>query len=206
MYRFDIFCVAYWGLLHLLLKISWVYIIKSRLCEHSSIVRFEKRAAKTPQHGLRYGNILMLYVIINTYEWFFCYNWHELCSSNKLLDFSIIFCFLVKYAIWISNMNELLPHPLLEIGHCFRWWPCIRAGGSHYLNQWWPGFLTHVWITQPCGVNSSLPNSNITCAVTSLLVRMVACYLIGVRPLCEPLMTSHQSHLKKPILIKCDWD
>ena len=123
MYRFDIFCVAYWGLLHLLLKISWVYVIKSRLCEHSNIVRFEKRAAKTPQHGLRYGNILMLYVIINIYEWFFCYNWHELCSSNKLLDFSIIFCFLVKYAIWISNMNELLPHPLL----C--WYATSDAGG-----------------------------------------------------------------------------
>ena len=30
-----------------------------------------------------YGNILMLYDIINTHEWFFCYNWHEFCSSKK---------------------------------------------------------------------------------------------------------------------------
>ena len=71
----------------------------------------------------------MLYDIINTYEWFFCYNWHTLCSSNKLLDFSITFCFLVKYAIWISNMNELLPHPLL----C--WYATNGAGGLRSGNQ-----------------------------------------------------------------------
>ena len=92
----NFFCVASWGLLHLLWKIWCVYVIASRLCEHSKLARFEKRAAKTPQCGLRCGKILMLYDIINTYEWFFCYNWHELCSSNKLLDFSIIYCF--KYA------------------------------------------------------------------------------------------------------------
>ena len=93
--------------LHLLWKISWVYVIESRLCEHSNVVKFEKRAAKTPQHGHRYGNIFMLYDTINTYKCFFCYNWHELCSSNKLLNFSIICCFLVKYAInyqtWMSS-------------------------------------------------------------------------------------------------------
>ena len=75
------------------------HVIGSRLCERSKLARFEKRAAKTPQRGLRYGKILMLCDIINTYEWFFYYNWHELCSSNKLLDFSSIYCFLVKYAI-----------------------------------------------------------------------------------------------------------
>ena len=84
MYRFEIFRVAWWGLLQLLWKISWVYVTASRLCEHSNLVRFEKCAVETPQHGLRYGTILMLYDIINTYEWFFCYNWHQFCSSNKL--------------------------------------------------------------------------------------------------------------------------
>ena len=99
MYRFEIFHAARWGLLHSLWKISWVYVIAERLCEHSNLVMFEKRAAKTLQHGYRYGDILMLYDIITTYEWFFCYNWHKLCSSNKLLDFSSIYNFLVKYAI-----------------------------------------------------------------------------------------------------------
>ena len=108
-----------------------MYVITSRLCEHSNLVKFGKRAAKTPQNGLRYDNIIMLYDILNTYEWFFCYNWHELCSSNKLSDFSIIFCFLDKYAIWISNMNdnELLPHPLL----C--WYATSGAGGFWSGNQ-----------------------------------------------------------------------
>ena len=76
-----------------------VYVIAARLCEHSNLVMFEKRAAKTLQHGYRYGDILMLYDTITTSEWFFCYNWHEICSSNKLLDFSSIYYFLFKYAI-----------------------------------------------------------------------------------------------------------
>ena len=70
MYRFENSHVARWGLLHLLWKISWVYVIAARLCEHSNLVRFEKRAAKTLQHGYRYGDILMLYDIIATYEGF----------------------------------------------------------------------------------------------------------------------------------------
>ena len=83
MYSFEIFHVASWGLLHSLWKLSWVYIIAACLCEHSNLVRFEKRVAKTLQHGCRYGDIFMLYDIITTYEWFFCHNWHELCSGNK---------------------------------------------------------------------------------------------------------------------------
>ena len=71
MYRFEIFPVA-WGLLHSLRKISWVYGMAVRLCEHSNLVRFEKRAAKTLQHGYRYGDIFVLYDVITTYEWFFC--------------------------------------------------------------------------------------------------------------------------------------
>ena len=71
----------------------------SRLFEHSNVVKFEKCAAKTLQHGHKYGDILMLWGMINTYERFPCNYRHELCSSNKLLDFSIIYCFLVKHTI-----------------------------------------------------------------------------------------------------------
>ena len=70
MVSFAIFRVSWWGRLHLLCKISRVYVTASRLCEHSNLVRFDKRASKTPQHGLRYGNILMLCDIVNTYQWF----------------------------------------------------------------------------------------------------------------------------------------
>ena len=129
MYRFEIFHIAWWSLLLSLWKISWVYVIASRLCEHSNLVRSEKRAAKTLQHVYRYGDILMLYDIITAYEWFFCYNWHKLCSNNKLVDFSSTYYFLVKYAIWISNMNEHLPHPLL----C--WYATSGAGGLRSENQ-----------------------------------------------------------------------
>ena len=68
MYRFQTFDVAWWGLLHLLWKISWVHVIASRVCKHSNVERFEKRAAKTPQleDGHTYGDILMLYGMINT--------------------------------------------------------------------------------------------------------------------------------------------
>ena len=39
-------------------------------------------------------------------------NGHELYFCSKLLCFSSIHCFLAKYGIWISDMNELVPHPL----------------------------------------------------------------------------------------------
>ena len=98
----NFFHIGRWGLLHLLWKISWVYLIVSCLCEHSNLVRVEKRAAKTLQHEHRYIDIPPLYDIINIYDWCFYYNWHKLYSIDKFLDFSSI-----------SNMNELLPHPLL---------------------------------------------------------------------------------------------
>ena len=129
-YRFEIFDVAWQGLLHLLWKISCVYVIAARLCEHLNLVKFEKRAAKTLQHGYGCGNnILILYDIIITYGGFFCYSWHEWRSCSKLLDFSSIYYFLVKYAFWISNMNELLPHPLL----C--WYTTSAVGGLRSENQ-----------------------------------------------------------------------
>ena len=101
----EVFCI-YYGEYR-------VYVIASRLCEYSTPVRFEKRAAKTPQQGHKYGDILLLYDMINMDEWFISCNWHELCSYNELLDLSNIYRFLVKYAILISTMNELLPHLLL---------------------------------------------------------------------------------------------
>ena len=127
MYRFGIFLVAWWGLLNLLWKISWVYDIAARFCYYSNKMRFEKRAAKRLQHGHTYGDILMLYDIITTYGWFFCYNWHELCcywnisrvnysrNNNKKFYFSSIYYCLVRYAIQISNMGELLPIPFYAI-------------------------------------------------------------------------------------------
>ena len=42
------------------------YGIPSRLCEHSKLVRFEKCAAKTLQHGQIYGDIIMLHNMTNT--------------------------------------------------------------------------------------------------------------------------------------------
>ena len=53
MYRFKknscsmMRCVAF------LWKISWVYDLAARLCDHSNLARFEKRAVKTLQHGHR---------------------------------------------------------------------------------------------------------------------------------------------------------
>ena len=63
MYRFEIFHVAWWGLLHSLWKISGVYVMAARLCEHSNLVRFEKRAAKTLQYGYRYVRTTREWVI-----------------------------------------------------------------------------------------------------------------------------------------------
>ena len=129
MYRFEIFRVSRWGLLYLFLKISLVYVIASGLCEHSNLVRFEKRAAETPQHGHRYGNILMLYGIINTYGWLSCYEWHELCFSNKgvRLFHHILFSGQIHY-LNIKHEWALTP-PLL----C--WYATSGAGGLRSGNK-----------------------------------------------------------------------
>ena len=99
MYRFEIFRVAWWGVLHSLRKISWMYIITSCPCEHSNLVRFEKCSAKTPQDRHWYGNILMNDTL-NTYEWFFFYSWHELTFPSNTVFWSNT---LLKYQTWMSS-------------------------------------------------------------------------------------------------------
>ena len=47
-------------------NIMSVYVTASRLCGHWNLVRFEKRAVKTLQHVYKYGDIRMLYDMI---EW-----------------------------------------------------------------------------------------------------------------------------------------
>ena len=111
------------GLLHLLWKISRVFVIASRLCEHSNIVRFEKRAAETLQHGHIYGDSLMLYGMINTYQWFPCYDWNELCFSNKSIDFSSMYCFLA-YLRYLNIKHEWAFNPspvMLMCNELYRW-------------------------------------------------------------------------------------
>ena len=99
MYRFETFRVAWWGVMHFLEKISWMYIITACPCEHSNLVRFEKCSAKTPQDGHWYGNVLMNDTL-NTYEWFFFYNWHELTFPSNTVFWSNT---LFKYQTWMSS-------------------------------------------------------------------------------------------------------
>ena len=74
----------------------------------------------------KYGDVFMLYGMIYTYEWFCCYNWHKLYPSNKLLYFSGIYCFLLKYTIQILNEERALTPP--------PWCWCVEwgAGASSY--------------------------------------------------------------------------
>ena len=39
--------------------------------------------------------------------------------------------------------------PINNIQHWFRYWFCTGLATSHYLNQWWPILMKHVWVTQP---------------------------------------------------------
>ena len=50
--------------------VETIMSVHYRLREHSKPVKFEKRAAKTLQHGHRYGDIRLLYDMIGTYDWF----------------------------------------------------------------------------------------------------------------------------------------
>ena len=61
MRRFEIFHTPLWCILNLLWKISYVNDTPSRLDKHSKLPRFENGAAKTRQHGQKYGDTVMLY-------------------------------------------------------------------------------------------------------------------------------------------------
>ena len=101
-----------WGLLHSLWKISWVYVTAARMCEHSNPVRFEKRAAKTLQHGYRYCDILMLYDIITTYVCFSAIIDTNYVLVNIIRPFQhILFSGQIRY---LNDKHEwALPYPLL---------------------------------------------------------------------------------------------
>ena len=40
--------------------------------------------------------------------------------------------------------------------HWFRWWLGAKKVTGHYLNQWQPSILMHIWVTQPQWIDQSL--------------------------------------------------
>ena len=78
----------------------------------------------------------------------FCYNWHVLCSSNKLLYFSSIHCFLIQYAVKYQTTNELLlPHTL------WCWYAESVAGNTDAGTSvyWVMPSKTDIWISSIFG-------------------------------------------------------
>ena len=56
-----------------------MYDIPLRLGEHPNLVRFEKRAVKTLQHGQIYGDVFLFHEMTNTYEW-----WSAIIDTNYI--------------------------------------------------------------------------------------------------------------------------
>ena len=70
-----------------------------RLGEHPNLVRFEKRAVKTLQHGQIYGDVFLFHEMTNTYEW-----WSAIIDTNYIFvanyyAFPVYIVFLAKYGI-----------------------------------------------------------------------------------------------------------
>ena len=53
--------------------------IPPRLGEHPNLVRLEKRAVKTLQHGQIYGDVFLFHEMKNTYEW-----WSAIIDTNYI--------------------------------------------------------------------------------------------------------------------------
>ena len=56
-----------------------MYDIPPGLGEHPNLVRFEKRAVKTLQHGQIYGDVFLFHEMTNTYEW-----WSAIIDTNYI--------------------------------------------------------------------------------------------------------------------------
>ena len=65
----------------IIVKIRYIQNSLSRLSEHSTWVRFEK---KTLWKRCNTERNIMVFTMINTHAWFFCFKWSEHCLSNKL--------------------------------------------------------------------------------------------------------------------------
>ena len=60
------------------------------------------------------------------YEWFFCYNWQELCHSNKLLYFSGTYCFWWNTLLKYQNQEwAVTPSPVMLI--------CVAESQSQFI-------------------------------------------------------------------------
>ena len=86
-----------------------MYDIPPRLGEHPNLVRFEKRAVKTLQHGQIYGDVFLFHEMTNTDEW-----WSALIDTNYIFVANyyafpvyIVFFFLPntvsKYQTWTNS-------------------------------------------------------------------------------------------------------
>ena len=67
--------------------------------EHPNLVRFEKRAVKTLQHGQIYGDVFLFHEMTNTNEW-----WSAIIDTNYIFvanyyAFPVYIVFLAKYGI-----------------------------------------------------------------------------------------------------------
>ena len=57
--------------------------------------------------------------------------------------------------LWLKFHWNLFPMvKLIVCQHWFRKWLGTTQVTSHYLNQWWPRLLTHIWVTRPQWINN----------------------------------------------------
>ena len=89
----------------------------------------------------RYGDILMLYDMINTYGWFFCYNWHELRSSYKSVDISSMYCFWPITTMWVSSKFRDMAKAELLI-----YFPIFAVMFAMMFRPMWANFFITFWL------------------------------------------------------------
>ena len=80
-----------------------MYDIPPRLGEHPNLVRFEKRAVKTLQHGQIYGDVFLFHEMTNTYEW-----WSAIIDTNYIFvaNYYAFPVYIVFGQIWYLNIRH----------------------------------------------------------------------------------------------------
>ena len=82
------------------------------------------------------------------------------CNRDKMATisqttFSTAFSSMKLFVFWLKFDRSLFLSVQLTINqHWFRQFPGAEEAASHYLNQWWPSWLTHTCVTRPHWFNT----------------------------------------------------
>ena len=145
---------------------TWKIQVIYYLCEYQHYVKLVQEYLSELMHTNCIHTELALQELIH-------WGWAKMAPTLQT-TFSKAFSYIRFVVSWLMFHWNLFPEIQLTIcQHWCRWWFGAEQVTSHYLNQWWPGLVTHLCVTGPQCVNGFLccllsPSDNISILSISL--------------------------------------